>query len=118
MEWMDRHQVALYASGLAIGAAVGLAWPTIAHLAEFAIFPVLALVLYVNFLLVPTIVWLLSRIVAHDQVLFVGVLFVLLTPCVDYVIVFAGLAGGDKEKLLVATPLLILGQILMLPLYL
>lgn len=144
VEWMERHQVALYLAGLALGAVVGLPWPEVAHPAERAIHPALALLLYatflgipfnrlghafrdwrflstilvVNFVLVPMVVWLLSRIVAHDKVLLVGVLFVLLTPCIDYVIVFAGLAGGDKEKLLAATPLLMLTQMLLLPLYL
>jgi len=144
VEWMERHQVALYVAGLATGAVVGLVWPVVAHPAELAIHPVLALLLYatflgipfgrighafrdwrflstilvVNFVLVPVVVWLLSRIVSHDQVLLVGVLFVLLTPCIDYVIVFAGLAGGDEEKLLAAAPLLMLAQMLLLPLYL
>ena len=144
MEWMERHQVTLYIAGLAFGAVVGLAWPAVAHPAELAIHPVLALLLYatflgipfsrighafrdwrflstilvVNFVFVPVVVWLLSRIVAHDQVLLVGMLFVLLTPCIDYVIVFTGLAGGDQEKLLASAPLLMLAQMLLLPLYL
>jgi len=46
------------------------------------------------------------------------VLLVLLTPCVDYVIVFTGLAGGARDKLLAATPLLMLLQIVLLPGYL
>ncbi len=141
---MERHQVALYVAGLALGLAVGLAVPELAHPAELAIHPVLAVLLYttflgiplsrlgqaftnwrflgtltvLNFVIVPAIVWLLSRIVAHDQVLLVGVLFVLLTPCIDYVIVFSGLAGGDEERLLAAAPLLMLAQMLLLPLYL
>lgn len=144
VDWMERRQVALYVAGLVLGGVVGLAWPTVAHPTELAIHPVLALLLYatflgipfdrvgrafkdwrflttimaVNFVLVPGVVWLLSRIVAHDQVLLVGVLFVLLTPCIDYVIVFAGLAGGDEERLLAAAPLLMLAQMLLLPLYL
>lgn len=143
-EWMERHQVALYVAGLALGAAIGLAWPVVAHPAELAIHPVLALLLYatflgipfgrigrafkdwrflstilvVNFVLVPLVVWPLSRIVAGDQALLVGVLFVLLTPCIDYVIVFSGLAGGDEERLLAAAPLLMIAQMLLLPLYL
>src|SRR5699024_4781741 len=47
-----------------------------------------------------------------------GVLFVLLCPCVDYVIVFTGLAGGAQERLLALTPVLMLGQMLLLPVYL
>lgn len=143
-DWMERHQVLLYLVALALGAAGGLLSPALARAAEFAINPVLGLLLYatflgvpfgkigqafrdwrflvaalgVNFVLVPVVVFLLSRIVAHDQALLVGVLFVLLTPCVDYVIVFAGIAGGAKDRLLAATPLLMLAQMLLLPLYL
>lgn len=144
VDWMERHQVGLYVAGLALGAVIGLVWPVVAHPAELAIHPVLALLLYatflgipfgrigrafkdwrflsailvVNFVLVPLVVWPLSRIVAGDQALLVGVLFVLLAPCIDYVIVFSGLAGGDEERLLAAAPLLMIAQMLLLPLYL
>lgn len=144
VEWMERHQVPLYLAALIIGAAVGLLTPAIAHPAGTAINPVLGLLLYatflgvpfarigqafrdwrflttvlvVNFVLVPVVVFLLSRLISHDQVLLIGVLFVLLTPCVDYVIVFTGIAGGAKERLLAAAPLLMLAQMLLLPLYL
>ncbi|MBB1020975.1 arsenic resistance protein [Dietzia sp. E1] len=144
VEWMERHQVSLYLAGLVLGGVVGVLAPAVAGPAELAIQPVLALLLYatflcipfarigrsfrdwrflgtilaVNFLLVPPIVWLLTRIVAHDRVLLVGVLFVLLTPCIDYVLVFAGLAGADVHRLLAATPLLMLAQMVLLPLYL
>ena len=144
VEWMERHQVSLYLAGLVLGGVVGLLAPAVAGPAELAIQPVLALLLYatflgipfarigrafrgwrflgtilaVNFVAVPPVVWLLTRIVAHDQVLLVGVLFVLLTPCIDYVLVFAGLAGADVHRLLAATPLLMLAQMALLPLYL
>lgn len=142
--WMNRHQVWLYLVGLVCGAVVGLAFPSVAPPAQIAIQPVLGLLLYatflgiplqslgaalkdqrfisavfiLNFLIVPIVVFVLSRIVASHQVLLVGVLFVLLTPCIDYVIVFAGLAGGDTQRLLVAAPVLMLIQIALLPLYL
>ena len=45
-------------------------------------------------------------------------LLVLLTPCIDYVIVFTGLAGGASDRLLAAAPVLMLLQMLLLPLYL
>ncbi|MCY1657404.1 arsenic resistance protein [Dietzia sp. SL131] len=144
VEWMERHQVSLYLAGLVLGGVVGVLAPAVAGPAELAIQPVLALLLYatflgipfarvgrslrdwrflgtilaVNFVAVPPIVWLLTRIVAHDQVLLVGVLFVLLTPCIDYVLVFAGLAGADVHRLLAATPLLMAAQVALLPLYL
>ncbi|MFV0434779.1 MAG: arsenic resistance protein [Leucobacter sp.] len=141
---MERHQVALYLCALAFGAAVGLLAPSAAPAAETLITPALGLLLYatflgipfarvgqavrdwrflttalaLNFLVAPAVVWLLSRVIAHDRGLLLGVLLVLLTPCVDYVIVFAGLAGGAKDRLLAATPLLMLTQMLLLPLYL
>lgn len=144
VDWMDRHQVPFYLIALALGALVGLGVPGIAHPAEAAINPAIALLLYstflgvpfakigqafgdwrflstvlvLNFVLVPVVVFGLSRIVAHDKVLLVGVLFVLLSPCIDYVIVFTGLAGGANDRLLAAAPILMLGQILLLPGYL
>lgn len=45
--------------------------------------PVLALLLLATFLAVPAVVFGLSRFVAHDDALLVGVLLVLLAPCVD-----------------------------------
>ncbi len=141
---LERHQLRLYLAALALGAVLGLLVPAVAQPAEAAINPVLGLLLYAtflgvpfprlaravrdwpflattlaaNFVAVPFVVFGLSRIVAHDRVLLVGVLLVLLTPCVDYVIVFTGMAGGAKDRLLAATPLLMLVQMLLLPLYL
>lgn len=143
-EWMERHQVPLYLAALVAGAGIGLLIPGVAHPARTAIDPVLGLLLYatflgvpfarigralrdgrflvavlvVNFLVVPLVVLALSRIVAHDEALLVGVLFVLLTPCIDYVIVFTGLAGGARDRLLAAAPLLMLAQLALLPLLL
>lgn len=50
-----------------------------------------------------------------DQAVRIGVLPVLLCPCVNYVIVFSGLAGGSSRRLLAATPLLLVIQMLLLP---
>ncbi|MEV8134621.1 bile acid:sodium symporter [Microbacterium aurantiacum] len=141
---LERHQVVLCLAAIAGGAAVGILAPATAPVVAPAITPVIALLLFatflgvpfrtlgaalrdtrfagtvlaVNFLVVPLVVFVLSRAVAADEAALVGVLLVLLTPCVDYVIVFAGLAGGARDKLLAATPLLMVMQILLLPLYL
>ncbi|WDG18823.1 arsenic resistance protein [Microbacterium sp. Clip185] len=143
-EWAERHQVVLYLAAIAVGAVVGLTSPASAPVLEAAITPALAALLYatflavpfarigqalrdrrflvavlaLNFVLVPIVVFALSRLVAHDAALLAGVLLVLLTPCVDYVIVFAHLAGGARERLLAATPLLMLAQLVLLPGYL
>lgn len=140
----DRHQVPLYLIAIAAGGVVGLVAPTVAPTLEHAIEPVLMLLLFATFLgvplielgrsfrdvrflatvlvanfgAVPVLAWGLSRFVADDRGLLLGVLLVLLTPCIDYVIVFTGLAGGARARLLAAAPLLMLVQILLLPIYL
>ncbi|MFB9653404.1 arsenic resistance protein [Pseudarthrobacter sp. NPDC092184] len=142
--WWDEQQVLLYMVAILTGAAVGLAAPEIAPALEHSIKPVLILLLFAtflavplievgkafrdirflgtvlvaNFIFVPAVVFGLSRFVADDRGLMLGVLLVLLTPCVDYVIVFSGIAGGASARLLAATPLLMLVQILLLPVYL
>lgn len=144
VQWWDRHRIVLYLAAIAAGAVLGLVVPQVAPTLERAINPVLALLLFAtflgvplvevgrafrdvrflgtvlaaNFLLVPLLVWGLSRFVADDQGLMLGVLLVLLTPCIDYVIVFTGLAGGSRARLLAAAPLLMIVQMLLLPAYL
>lgn len=71
-----------------------------------------------NALLAPAVAFVLTRPLADDRGLLFGALLVLLCPCVDYVVVFAGLAGAAREKLLAATPLLLVAQAVLLPLYL
>jgi ACR3 family arsenite efflux pump ArsB len=141
MMWAERRQVALYLASIVAGAAVGILIPSASGILASATTPVLGLLLYatflgvplaaiaralgdlrflgtllvVNFVAIPVIVFALSRVVAHDSAVLVGVLLVLLTPCVDYVIVFAGLAGGDRVRLLAATPVLVVLQMLLLP---
>ena len=137
---LERHQVALYLAGIAAGAVVGWvvpgadAWEVLVEpvlalllLATFLAVPFAALgaglrdgrflgaLLVLNFVVVPVVVFGLSRFVAHDDALLVGVLLVLLAPCVDYVIAFTALAGGAAERLLAAAPLLMLVQLVVLP---
>ncbi|MFS0733836.1 bile acid:sodium symporter [Microbacterium sp. 1P10UB] len=141
--WLERRQIPLYLAAIAAGVALGLLLPAARHL-ENAIEPVLALLLFatflgvpfaaigrslrdgrflaavgvLNFVVVPVVAYGLSRFVADNPAVLFGVLLVLLTPCIDYVIVFAGLAGGASDRLLATAPLLMLAQILLLPLYL
>ncbi|MFR9731990.1 arsenic resistance protein [Saccharopolyspora sp. MS10] len=138
---MERHQVVLYLGALAAGAAAGLLAPGAGPGLAQAINPVLAALLYVTFLQVPVaelgralragrflaavlvinfavaplVVAALFAFLPADQAVRLGVLLVLLTPCVDYVIVFSGLAGGSAERLLAATPLLLIAQLVLLP---
>lgn len=79
-----------------------------------------------NFALLPLLVWALVWLFgqwsplapAQIELLQLGMLLVLLAPCVDYVVTFAHLGRADARLLLAATPLLLLAQMLLLPLYL
>lgn len=141
---MERHQVPIYVSAIAIGILVGLLAPGAGPGLETAINPVLGVLLYVtllqvparelvrslregrflaaalvvNFVVVPLVVAAMFGFLPSDDAVRIGVLLVLLTPCADYVIVFSGLAGGSSERLLAATPLLLIAQMLLLPLFL
>ncbi|WP_380790913.1 arsenic resistance protein [Streptomyces albidoflavus] len=141
VERMEVHQVAVYVGAMVTGALVGWAAPGIAPGLEHAVSPVLgallfvtflqvpaaelfrslrdgrflAAVLVVNFLVVPLVVAAMFVLLPADQAVRIGVLLVLLCPCVDYVIVFSGLAGGSGRRLLAATPLLLVAQMVLLP---
>lgn len=138
---LERHQVAGYLAAIGFGAGLGLGAPAVGASLEPAINPVLAALLYatflqvpvrrlldaardgrfltaaglVNFVLVPLVVAAMWPLLPADPAVRLGVLLVLLTPCVDYVIVFSGLAGARSSQLLAATPLLLLAQMALLP---
>ncbi|WP_435115129.1 arsenic resistance protein [Halolamina sp. C58] len=141
---LQRRQVAVYAVAVLLAVVVGLGCPVAAPTLERLIDPVLALLLYVtflevpfvrfrrafrnrrfvaaalglNFLVVPIVAWALTRFLPAEPTLLVGAFLVLLTPCIDYVITFTDLAGGDAEQVTATTPALLLGQLLALPVYL
>ena len=68
-----------------------------------------------NFAVIPLVVAALTAVVPLTQAVLLGVLLTPLTPCIDYVIVFSGLAGGDNRRLVAASPLLMLAQMLAQP---
>ncbi|MGW1112961.1 arsenic resistance protein [Streptomyces albidoflavus] len=141
VERMEAHQVAVYVGAMVAGALVGWAAPGLAPGLEHAVNPVLgallfvtflqvpsaelfrslrdgrflAAVLVVNFVVVPLVVAAMFTLLPADQAVRIGVLLVLLCPCIDYVIVFSGLAGGSSRRLLAATPLLLVAQMVLLP---
>jgi ACR3 family arsenite transporter len=142
--WLRRHQVGLYAVAVALALVVGFGQPDASPGLEPFINPVLAVLLYVtfleipfvrirrafrnrefmlaalgmNFLVVPVVVYGLTRFLPPDPVVLVGAFMVLLTPCIDYVITFTELAGGDAEQITATTPVLMVVQLLLLPVYL
>lgn len=143
-EQLERRQVPVYLLALAAGIALGAVFPGAEGALEAAIYPVLGSLLYVtflqvpfdrlreaardrtfllaalglNFVIVPPVAWALSLLAPGGTAVQLGVLLVLLTPCIDYVIVFTRLAGGSQQRLLAAAPVLLLVQLLLLPVFL
>lgn len=142
-ERLESNQVAIYFA--AVVAAVACAFALTGTTAwEVAINPALALMLYVtfvqvpmaelkrafarmrflgallvaNFLVIPVLVGLLIQLLPADPLVRLGVLLVLLTPCIDYVVTFSHLGRADARLLLAATPALLIAQMLLLPVYL
>ena len=132
---LDRHQIALYFAAIILGLLIDA--PSLRVLVT----PVLGALLFLTFLsvplarvrvnarfllalallngaVVPVVAGILSAPLRDDAVIHAAVLLVLLAPCIDYVIAFTGLAGGARAELLAATPLLLGGQLLLLPLFL
>ncbi|WP_372007164.1 arsenic resistance protein [Paenibacillus chitinolyticus] len=143
-EQLEKNQVWLYAFVLIIAAGFGLLWPDSSENLDRMISFVLAILMYgmfaqipffrlkealanrkfiyalliTNYLVVPVLVWGLTRFLPNDPAILLGVLLVLLTPCIDYVIVFTHLGRGNEKLILVSTPILFVTQMLLLPVYL
>jgi arsenite transporter len=78
---------------------------------------VLLALLVVNLVIVPLIAFILSRVVWQLPELQIGLLLVLLAPGVALSLNTAVAAGGDLESVLASTPLLLAGQLVVVPLY-
>jgi ACR3 family arsenite efflux pump ArsB len=139
-EFLEHHQIAIYFGAVLLGTAAALLVPGTEAL-EPAINPALALMLFVtflqvpvgalreaiantrfagallaaNFIAVPLLVGALLLLVPNDPMIRLGVLIVLLCPCIDYVVTFAQLGRADARLLIAATPLLLIAQLLLLP---
>lgn len=143
METLERQQVWIYFGCVALGVFIASIVPGTERL-ESTINPALAFMLFVtflqvplaeisggfretrflaalltsNFLAIPALAFVLSQLAMNDALLRLGILMVLLTPCIDYVITFAHLGRADARLLLTSTPVLLLVQMAMLPIYL
>lgn len=142
--WLQHHQVRVYAVAVLLAVVFGVGWENSTATFQRLITPVLVVLLYVtfleipltrlreaftnlgfmtaalgmNFLVVPVVVYGLTRLLPREPVLLVGVFMVLLTPCIDYVIAFTDMADGNAEQITAATPALMLVQLALLPVYL
>jgi ACR3 family arsenite efflux pump ArsB len=142
-EVLEKRQVGIYFGAVVLAALVALCVPGTSAL-EIAINPALALMLFVtflqvpmadlgrafgrgrflaallvtNFVVVPLVVAVMVTFLPPDPMVRLGVLLVLLTPCIDYVVTFAHLGRADARLLLAAIPTLLVLQMLLLPAYL
>lgn len=143
-ERLERHQIWIYLAAILVGLATGtvaaeaagalemLLWPTLGVLlfATFTQVPLvhlpaalrdrrfIAAIVIGNFALVPLLVWALIAFLPGDPALRLGVLLVLLVPCTDWFITFTHLGRGDTVRATAATPILLLLQIALLPVFL
>ncbi|SHL77626.1 arsenic resistance protein [Phytopseudomonas punonensis] len=143
-EMLEQQQIPVYFAAIAVAALGGTLAPVVFQGMAVLVTPSIALLMYAmflqipfldlrkglsnrrflaallvaNFILVPMLVWMLTRSLVDQPALLVGALLVLLTPCIDYVVVFTHIGKGDSQRMLAATPLLLLLQLLLLPLYL
>jgi ACR3 family arsenite efflux pump ArsB len=141
-ETLETRQVAIYFAAIlfAVGATLVFSTAGLAFLIE----PALALMLFVtflqvplvdlgkavlrvrflgaltaaNFVAIPLLVLVLVQFVPADPMIRLGVLMVLLTPCIDYVVTFSHIGRADARALLASTPILLLLQMLLLPMFL
>ncbi len=141
---LERHQVWLYLIAIILGLIVGGAVAALAPTFERLLWPSLALLLYAtftqvrldqlpaafkdrafisaamigNFIVLPLLILGVLTLVPDDPAIRLGLLLVLLVPCTDWFITFAHQAGGDLRRAITITPVLLVTQMLLLPVYL
>lgn len=141
---LERHQVWIYLAAIAGGLLLGGVAPSLGPRLETLLWPVLVALLYANFVqvpllhvrdafrdgrfvlaillgnfvFIPLLVWLALKVLPDDPALHLGVLLVLLVPCTDWFITFTQLGRGNTARAIAVTPLNLLLQLALLPLYL
>jgi ACR3 family arsenite transporter len=141
---LEQRQIWIYLAAIGAGLLLGSARPAVGPVSEALLWPVLAALLYStfvqvpllhvrdafgdrrfvgavligNFALVPLAVWAILPWLPEDPALRLGVLLVLLVPCTDWFITFTHLGGGATARAIAVTPLSLLLQLVLLPVYL
>ncbi|WP_202959107.1 arsenic resistance protein [Dietzia sp. UCD-THP] len=141
---LERRQVWVYAAAIVVGLALGSRASGAGTVAEALVWPALGLLLYAtflqvplldlatawrdrrftlavvvgNFVIMPLVVWGMVPVLPDDPGVRLGVLLVLLVPCTDWFISFTQMAGGDVSRAIAVTPVNLVLQLMLLPLYL
>lgn len=142
-EVLEKRQIAIYFLAIALGCGLALLAPGTSRL-QAAINPALAVMLFAtflqvplaeigqafsrgrfmvallggNFVIIPLLVAGLSWFLPNDSSIRLGFFMVLLAPCIDYVVTFSHIGQANSRLLLAATPVLLVTQMLLLPVYL
>ncbi|WP_339649664.1 arsenic resistance protein [Halopseudomonas pelagia] len=141
---LEAQQLPIYLCAVALGLLIGTFAPEVAPYLTPLLWPLLGLLLYAtfvqvpllrlrqsltdkpfvfalmigNFILLPLAAWILVHWLPENPALRLGVLLVLLMPCTDWFITFTHLGGGSTSSAISVTPLNLLMQMLLVPLYL
>jgi len=141
---IEKYQVFIYLSFIACGLLLGSLLPSHVGLLELMLWPLLGLLMYTtftqvplthlrtaftnsrfmaaavvgNFMVLPLIVWGLMLMGPSHPAVQLGIVLVLLLPCTDWFITFTHLGGGDTHHAIAFTPVSLLLQLLLLPVYL
>lgn len=141
---LENNQVLVYLVAVVAGLGMGQLFPQLGQGLESVLWPLLALLLYTtftqvplvrlrealgdlrflviisggNFLVLPLVVWCLMLIAPQEPGVRVGVLLVLLVPCTDWFITFCQRGGGSSAHAMAFSPVSLVLQIVLLPLYL
>lgn len=133
----------VYLVAVVAGIALGSLAPAVGEWAEAAILPVLAVLLLAtflqvplahlpaafrdvrflgalliaNFVLIPLVVAGLLLLAPNDPAIRLGIVLVLVVPCTDWFLTFTDVAKGDTARAVAATPVLLLVQLALLPVY-
>ncbi|AWB33268.1 arsenic resistance protein [Orrella marina] len=142
--WLEIRQSWIYLLCIIAGLLLGLSQPATAARFDVAVWPLLAVLLYTtftqipftqighglkdwrflgalllgNFVVIPLFVGALTTLFVLSPAVQAGVLLVLLVPCTDWFISFTHQGKGDGARAVAATPVLLLMQLVLLPMYL
>lgn len=142
-ETLEKYQVFIYLAGILLGLLVGVKFPEQSQILEWALWPLLGILLYTtftqvplahlreafsdsrfmlaavigNFVVLPLIAWGLMSIGPNLPAVKLGILLVLLVPCTDWFITFTHLGGGDTKRAIAFSPVSLLLQLILLPVY-
>lgn len=140
---IERYQVWAYLTAVVLGLLIGWSFSDVT-IPEYLIWALLGVLLYAtftqtplthlsevfrdrrfmsalitgNFLVMPAITGLMLLALPDNDALRLGVLLVLLMPCTDWFVTFTHLGKGDGTRAIAATPVLLIAQLALLPLYL